>query len=332
MKRLAILPHLLKHKHGPAKHHESPHNRCYQTIANRHTILPTIAQIANHDNQNCVEYIFTKPYWLSIFSFLGFTKRVSAINPYGHSSIRYCYKDLISGLPIDTVMNVSGQKGTRLVNFIDTDKYLFTDAAITGNEQGGVFNRSFISVRISDVPTHKIVQMDAYFKSLDKQQTDGTVGYGMLLHIFTNPIRRLLGLQIKGNCSFWTSKGLIEAGIIKKGSSWPLSLWFKVLVNQMDTNRENVNIIAYRSIKYDKEPTGSLIHPLFPFTSILKFRFSNPYKIYWNLDSFADIILTPHLDTVADETTYVPLITRQDHVAYRWENLKAEFRKIMRVS
>ncbi len=323
--------HVRRHVTKYSKNTNKVPIRSFRSIHNKDTILPTIATMIGQQNQTCVEYIFTKPYWYSLFSFFGFNRGVSATNPYGHSGIRYSYKDPGTGTIVDTVMNVSGQKGTRLVNFIDSSQYLFTDDSVAGNEQGGVFNRSFISVRISGIDTEKIQQMEQYFRGLDKKQTEGTVGYGMLLHIFTNPIRRFLGLTIKGNCSFWTSNGLIEAGIIERGSSWPLSLWFKVLFRQMEQNKGNVNIIAYRSIKYDREPAGSLIHPLFPFTSIFRFRFSNPYKIYWNLDSFADVILTPHSDRHSTDTVYQPFITTHDHIVGRWDRLKKEFKKIVRL-
>jgi hypothetical protein len=109
--------------------------------------LADIYTIISNKEIPFVEYIFTKPNWSSFkFFIFNFT---SATNPYGHSAIRYSLpkgntvkdKLLEKCESTDVVVNVSSSK---LVNFFDSEKYLFTNTICDGNQQGGIYRMCLI--------------------------------------------------------------------------------------------------------------------------------------------------------------------------------------------
>ena len=98
-------------------------------------------------------------------------------------------------------------------------------------------------------------------------------------------------------------------------SSWPLYLWFKVLLSQFKNDFKYTNVIAYRSINHEEEPKGSLIYPFY--------WLRNSYSSIWNLDMFANIIVEPFK---TDEESYDVNITGQEHVKEKWLNIKKKLR------
>ncbi|AYV82408.1 MAG: hypothetical protein Homavirus48_2 [Homavirus sp.] len=240
-------------------------------------------------NTGCMEYIFTLPAWKKMLANSTNSGSNSAANPYGHAGIRYKFGD-----EINAVMNVSGASNSPLVNFFQPDEYLFCDqpnrGATLGNEQGGVINRSFLSVRIDGVDRDTIVKLDNYYKQLDiDNRINGKCRYSMVFYMFTNWFRRLIGLGIRGNCAYWTSCGISNVGFLNGPSNWPLFLFFKVLFTQIGKNGwQNLNVIAYRSIKHNKEPKGAFLYPFYG----IKYGYDS---IKWNLDSIATVIVEPRL-------------------------------------
>ena len=91
------------------------------------------------------------PYWTvpavaSLFRSSLALNSQSAANPYGHSAVRY-------RLPTgeDKVMNIVGLPGAEMVHFLKPDDYLFgipEETKSMGSEQGGIYNRSFITLRV----------------------------------------------------------------------------------------------------------------------------------------------------------------------------------------
>lgn len=264
-----------------------------------------------------VEYFFTKPAWRKIFSFINKKGSTSAVNPYGHASIRYCIPN-----KLDVMMNVSGVKNDKLVNFFDSDKFLFTNSLEQGNEQGGIINRSFISIRINNICETKITQLHNYYQNLQDMNTKNIIGYDMILYMITNKFK-FMNMIEKGNCTYWTSKGMLEINLIEKVSNWPLMLWFRLLYERSKLDFDNTDIIAYRSIKYKKEPTGAFVHPFFGF-----FR-SNAYETIWDLDSFANIIVEPKKSKNL-ENIFELDIKETIHIRKRWNDIKDKFKNIFR--
>lgn len=56
----------------------------------------------------------------------------------------------------------------------------------------------------------------------------------------------------KGNCAYWTSRGLSLAEVIRKPSMFPKLLWVKILTNAALQTSENYNIVSYHCIEATK--------------------------------------------------------------------------------
>lgn len=245
-------------------------------------LMKKIDSEVNSPSDRCVEYIFTKPKWSYFFKFL-VNDSQSAMNPYGHSALRYVDPDTGE----DTVMNVCGLKGKKLINFIPAHEYLFTDIFHEGNEQGGVFNRSFLGVRVENVDKEKIRELHKYFKELQVKQDKGEIRFFLLPFSFLNPIRRLLGRPMVGNCSHWTSLGLKHIGLLPRTYSWPLLLYFEMIRAQMATKFKSLNIVSYLGLTYPVEPEGSFIYPFY--------WLRRGYSQIWQLDDLSNVLVA--LDT-----------------------------------
>lgn len=301
--------------------------RSLSVVSNKDQIFDEIDNIikkriiSNTQNPptNChLQYIFTQPLWVSLLTNFSQFKFNSAANPYGHAGIAYKTPTM------HKVMNVTGHSSQPLINFIDPVEYFFTDYQHIGNQQKGIFNRSFLTVRIDNVDEQIITKLDNYYKNLDEQNKKGRIKYGTILYIFTNWFKKKMGLPIRGNCAYWVSSGLHDSKIINGISSWPLFLFFKVLLTQISlTQLSNINIISYRSIKYKQEPKGSLMYPLFWLKA--------SYKPIWNLGSFANIIVEPTITKNNNgENEYNATIREHNKDKYQkivnnWLDLKKKF-------
>jgi hypothetical protein len=198
-----------------------------------------------------------------------------------------------------------------LINFFKPSDYLFTNEVVKGNEQRGIFRRSFIGIRIEGITDDNIKKLDQYYTKLKQLDNEGKIEYGLILYPLTNWYKKLKGLPIKGNCSYFTGLGLKEIGIINSTSSYPLFLWFKVLYSQKDNNFNNVNIIGYQGINYDKEPKGALIYPFY--------WLSNGYNVFWNLDyNFANLIIKP----IKINNEWYASYIRRPHIKNQWNKIK----------
>jgi hypothetical protein len=52
-------------------------------------------------------------------------------------------------------------------------RYLFTDIFHEGNEQGGVFNRSFIGLRVENIPVENVRRLADHYHQLDRDHQAG---------------------------------------------------------------------------------------------------------------------------------------------------------------
>jgi hypothetical protein len=192
---------------------------------------------------------------------------------------------------------------------IPPSEYLFCDASSPyiedGNEQGGVAKRSFLSVRLDNVDEATIHKLNEYYKRLDEaNKLHKKCEYGTIFYILTNWFRQYMGWSQKGNCAYWTSSGLAEAGLLSGNTNWPLYLFFKMLFTQINRNGlQDINVIAYKNIKRN-EPDGAYIYP-----------FS---KFMWDLDSIATVVVEPRLVEVSDTNDkYIIDVTRHNNEKYR---------------
>jgi hypothetical protein len=67
-------------------------------------------------------------------------------------------------------MNIVGMRGSQMVNFLHPSDYLFGDQKnLVGSEQGGIYHRSFVGIRIENVETEKIEKMHKYYLELQER-------------------------------------------------------------------------------------------------------------------------------------------------------------------
>jgi hypothetical protein len=249
----------------------------HRTVAKRKEIIPIISKNLQVDGRYCVEYIFTKPKWHHFLRM--FVKDShSTQNPYGHSAIRYLDPDTGE----DTVMNVCGLKDHKLINFIPAEEYLFTEIQHPGNEQRGVFQRSFIGLRIENLSISQIKKLAEHYKELEKKNLDKEVSFFLMPIPLLNVVRRFFGKSEIGNCSYWTSQGLKKAKIISRGTSFPLLLFFQMLKQHLSSNFSKVNIVSYLSLHHPTEPRGSFIYPMY--------WLKRGYARIWNLDDLSNLV------------------------------------------
>lgn len=298
-------------------------------ILNRETIFEEINKLTGlKSGEGYVEIILTKPAWgiklRSVFGQIFSYAKCQSPNKYGHSVASYGGKFKDDGM-YSKVMNISGSKNDCMVNmynpaikyFIPTD-----EDDKKGNEQGGIEERTFLCVNIK--VDQKIVElMDSYFVNLKKENELGNIKFNLLTHIITNPLRRIFYGEKEaksGNCAYWTGKGFENCGLINKTSSWPLALLFKIWYNAIEKNVDNVNVILFKSKIHHVEPEGTLLWPLF--------WLKNSYHTIWNLNTLANIVVTPKHQGNND---YILVIERQKNFHHQWLLFKERIKEIFKI-
>jgi len=219
----------------------------------------------------------------------------SATNPYGHTYAGFFKINKESNeIEEDTVMNVG------VTNF-DRSDYMHTlpscdyylnnkeennNKQVEGNEQNGILNRSFMSIvlPVDEIQYNILKNYYAEIKNAHNTQ------FRMIFHIITNKIRHHFNLSEKGNCCYWTSKGFKNIDFLQTHSNFPLTCFYKLLLNIMYkrtkyfqendiTNR--FAIVFFKALKYDKYPKGTFMYPLY----WLKYR----YDEIWAMELLAHI-------------------------------------------
>jgi len=180
-------------------------------VSNKDSILTDIDQVLGVNKPPDIEYLFVLPYlrWrLNWFKWFGF-----AGNYYGHSAVKYI--DPETGEQV--VMNITGStESPEMVNFLKAEDYLFgTHYFEKGGTQGGVYNRNIISVRIENVPRQQIMDMDYFYKKLQRNQHQRVAKFSLLFGTLWNWLAGYLPVDVaeRGNCAYWTSKGLVEISL-----------------------------------------------------------------------------------------------------------------------
>ena len=131
-----------------------------------------------------------------------------------------------------------------MVNFLDPVEYLFgTGDFDNGAEQGGIYNRHMISVRLEEWPAERILELHNYYLNLEERTQTKQAKFSLLFSPLYNLLARLMPdvrnhlanlcgsdlisqyLAERGNCARYTSKGLAEGGIISSANMWPKAIW-----------------------------------------------------------------------------------------------------------
>jgi hypothetical protein len=250
------------------------------TITNKETILNEIDTSINRKPPS-IEYIVCLPFAYYKLPLLGIGTN---FNMYGHSALRYRLMN-DDGTYDDIVMNIEGKRESNLnkmVHFYRSQDYLFS----AESEQGGIYNRSMLSVAYHDVPNEKIKEMHKYFQELDKKSLTGHKKFDIIFGPIWNLLGALFPIMIeKGNCAKWTSEGLKRAGVINRIHIWPKNLWI-TLFEECDEEK-NPSVIFYERVhkiqrKYGNDiEVGSYTAPL---DWVRSFTYRNPKQ-------FADCVV-----------------------------------------
>eukprot|EP01087_Luapelamoeba_hula_P009996 TRINITY_DN2618_c0_g1_i1.p1 TRINITY_DN2618_c0_g1~~TRINITY_DN2618_c0_g1_i1.p1 ORF type:complete len:945 (-),score=127.18 TRINITY_DN2618_c0_g1_i1:110-2944(-) len=260
-----------------------------QEVSNKSTILNEIDALYCTPEQPPkppdVELIFTEPYTIGA---LGLS---ATMNPYGHVAVRYRTPTGES-----TVMNIRSSAGEDMVNFLKPEEYLFgTHHWDTSNDQGAIYNRNFVSIRIENVDQPRLDALHNFYIELQQKWRSQEVCYSSM----TGGIRNWFsGKTTSGNCSFWIGEGLRQARIIEQTSDWPKELWM-ILYEKYHRFEEQhllghniMHIVKYQRIVgvnsygYDRDASG-YVRPLSWYSS---------YK-YSNLALYADLMVSVPKDT-----------------------------------
>lgn len=244
-------------------------------ITNYETIFTDINHALNRKDHPSVEYVMARPH--SNFELLGMGFNG---NWYGHSAVMYTMPN-----GERKVFNVVGGKPiNRIVETHLPEEYIFT----RNSNQGGIFNRNFLSIRVQDVSPELIIKMDNKFQEISNKSNDGDIKFDIGFGPIINPFKYVFPNMVeRGNCARWVSTGLIEAGLIKRKSMWPKSIFIDMFENCEETNvksYDNIDIVSYKCMYHVKKDYGlnlknpiDLVSPLQIFRNIF----------YWNLDACA---------------------------------------------
>lgn len=273
-----------------------------------------IINTPNHDSintRNTIEYILTKPDWSllkntkSLFSVI-MAYLTSRQNPYGHSVIGY------NNSKSSKIMNVSG-KGDDLINFFERKKYFLSDH-VPGNPQGGLYVRSFLTIRINNVNDETIKKLDEAYKNYNEQYKQGKSFFSLITYIFTNPFTYFFNKTIGGNCAYWTSKGLVEAGVLKKHTNWPLVLFLRLLSDQIHNNSGNFDVIYYASLQHFLEPRGVFVKPFWWLFNL------KSYTKIWDLNGLANIHVIPEKNEATGDV--ILNVKKNPEAEKQWNTIK----------
>jgi len=279
-------------------------------ITNKESVLGKIDRALGVQKPPAVEYIFVEP---SAGFGLPFSSFGFSLNPYGHDAIRYT-------LPHgeQKLMNIVGEPHKEMVNFLDPSDFFF-DACFAGSEQGGIYNRTMISVRIEELPPKQILEMHNYYERLERQEFHKDAKFSLLFSPLYNFLADWLPVALaeRGNCARYTSKGLAEGQIIKHASMWPKAVFVELFEKHGSKNPDNVHVVAYRQVWHAKRAYGagsrsiSAVVPLNPMANIL----------YFNLERFANVIVEVPANSMRAEVRVVEKPARPSWWRHHWFSL-----------
>lgn len=273
-----------------------------KTIINKKTTmnklrLETIKSMdfttAGKNNCFFIELLHTYPAWYNLKA-LG---RTSAHNPYGHTAISF-YKTIDGSVVDDFVANVGTRQmdGTiddnKFMHIIPSHQYFFNSIQenenIAGNQQNGVLERSFIGINIpiDENTWNNLVKFYLYYKNKNHHGEKFT----MATHIITNRLMNIFPFVERGNCCYWTSKGLEHSGLIDKRVNFPMIAFYNFLLNVLTKNgkyfsklkKQPYAITFYKGLHHDMFPKGSFMYPFY--------WFNNGYTPIWKKETMANVM------------------------------------------
>eukprot|EP01012_Entosiphon_sulcatum_P011570 TRINITY_DN17073_c0_g1_i1.p1 TRINITY_DN17073_c0_g1~~TRINITY_DN17073_c0_g1_i1.p1 ORF type:complete len:346 (+),score=86.60 TRINITY_DN17073_c0_g1_i1:36-1073(+) len=209
-------------------------------VSNKEEILPQVDRMLRADGRPpAVEVIFaeavTNSLWRTLFSF-------------GHLSVAY----RMPGTGERRVMNIVGLPGFEMVNFVNLSDYLFGTTGWEKTEQGGVYNRNFVGVRVEELADSDILAMDHLFQSIRYESVSGRAKF----NIDGGHIKAMLSYFVPeagnsyGNCARWTTKGLVSAGLMRLPSMFPKNALIRIFEDELRNNASNVHLVYYAQAEH----------------------------------------------------------------------------------
>jgi hypothetical protein len=237
-------------------------------LRNRREILPRVDAALGRTRPAAVEYVVASALWGS--DAVPMPQRLLG-NPCGHAFVAYTLPSSPDCEGIEHIapelrgkqicMNVvnpghaQNPSEVHVVNFLSLEDMLFSIGdvdGVCGSEQGGVYNRSFTGLRIEDVPDADILAMHHAFVSMAAQGNAGRLSFSITGGQVRGLVRHFLsvGNQVLGNCSVYSSTGLVSAGLIRRPSVFPGRVWAMLHENALRRwGEENVNVVHYAEVK-----------------------------------------------------------------------------------
>lgn len=264
-------------------------------ISNKSTILKEISDAIKKPEKPTVEYIVTMPYssrrLLWPLHQYGFSYSV-----FGHSALRYTNPETGE----DIVVNIHKQcnsgsrnqeyenkkkmwreKPNSIVEFYPTEEYLFGLNTHNLPSQGGIYNRNIHTIRLDlgedDDPEiqAKILKLHNFFKNLENDSHNQTRKFDLVLGPIYNIVRFIFPtLSERGNCAYWITKGLKEAGFVKHNHIFPRNTWIELFEN---TPPEKTTVIYYHQAQEAKRLYGYHDSDVKPIISLIA-----PFQLFKN--------------------------------------------------
>jgi hypothetical protein len=147
-------------------------------------------------------------------------------------------------------MNISASS-PKMANFVDPSEYFFGIRNWqTVVEQAGIYNRAFWGVRVETVPSGTVEALNGYYESVMLQETIATqTGHFKAfattanLHQMWSPFASSQTEISVGNCSIWTSLGLVWCGKLQRPRAWPKAVFLDLWEHEVQLDAANVNIV-----------------------------------------------------------------------------------------
>lgn len=254
------------------------------------------------NKQYFVGMVHTYPAWKKIFEVKTFSEfrtamqktSYSAQNPYGHTLAEF-FKFENGTLVDDHVMNVgingpNGPDKKNFLHFIPSSVYYFNNreenATIHGNQQGGILERSYLSL-VFEVNENQYNMILDYYESLQKQMLEKKdIEFRLATYLITNKLRYVVpGITEKGNCCYWTSKGFKHIGLLQNHSNFPMSCWYKLLLVLLCVRNTQFKVVFYKGIHHDEIPKGTFLYPFY--------WLKHGYNKIWKNETLADLKIEP---------------------------------------
>jgi hypothetical protein len=154
-----------------------------------------------------------------------------------------------------------------------------------------------VSVRIEEWPDDAVDAMDAFFRKLKRREEASDAKYILWASPLVNAMLRALpfvDVAERGNCAWWTSRGLVVADLMRRPVLWPKSIFVDLFERMARDHPENVNVVSYRRVTGDPEygVNATVLSGMAPGVgnSIDSF-------LYARLERFANVVVDVDVDT-----------------------------------